>query len=93
MEPSFKLEDLGSKGRLRILETIYQHGPINISAVGRRCEMNYENVDHHVKGLIEKGLVKQKRYDGGIQMLQPGAQCVSIMLKKGIGLKIKVLKE
>jgi len=94
MEPSFKLEDLGSKGRLRILEAIYQHGPINISAVGRRCGMNYANVDHHVKGLIEMGLAEEKRYGNmGIRMLHPGAQSVSILLKKGMGLKIDLIKE
>jgi DNA-binding transcriptional ArsR family regulator len=94
MEPSFKLEDLGSKGRLRILEAIYQHGPINISALGRRCGMNHGNIDHHVKGLVEMGLVEEKRYGNmGIRMLRPGAQRVSIQLKKGAGLKIEVDKE
>ena len=56
--------------------------------------MNYGNVDHHVKGLVKMGLVEEKRYGNmGIRMLRPGAQRVSILLKKGAGLKIEVDKE
>jgi len=56
--------------------------------------MNYGNVDHHVKGLVEMGLVEEKRYGSmGIRMLSPVAQRVSIQLKKGAGLKIEVEKE
>lgn len=94
MKTQFKLEDLGSKGRLRILEAIYQHGPINVSALGRRTGMNHGNVDHHIKGLIEMGLVEEKRYGStGIRMLRPGAKRVTILLKRGMGLKIEVVKE
>ena len=90
MEPSFKLEDLGSKGRLRILEAIYQHGPINISALGRRCGMNYGNVDHHVEILIEKGLVEEERYGRtGIRILRPGHEQVNIQIKRGMKIKIE----
>jgi len=87
---SFKLEDLGSKGKLRILETIYQHGPINISAVGRRCGMNYSSVDNHVKGLVEIGLIEERTYGNmGIRMLRPGYEQVNIQLKRGMKVKIE----
>lgn len=90
MQTSIKLEDLGSKGRLRILEAIYQHGPINISALGRRCGMNYGNVDHHVKILIEKGLIEEKRYGRmGIRILRPGHEQIHILLKRGMKVKIE----
>jgi len=90
MEPSFRLEDLGSRGRLRILEAIYQHGPINISAVGRRCGMNYANVDNHMKGLVEMGLVEERRYGNmGIRILRPGHEQVNIQLKRGMKTKIE----
>ena len=47
-----------------------------------------------MKGLVEMGLIEEKRYGNmGIRMLRPGAQRVSILLKKGARLKIEVERE
>ncbi|MCK4438126.1 ArsR family transcriptional regulator [Candidatus Bathyarchaeota archaeon] len=63
-------------------------------ALGCRTGMNHGNVDHHLKSLVEMGLVEEKRYEStGIRMLRPSAKRVSILLKRGMGLKIEVVKE
>ena len=51
--------------------------------------MNYGNVDHHLEILIEKGLVSEKRYDGGIRMLRPGHEVVNIQIKRGMRIRIE----
>ncbi len=71
MESSFKLEVFGSKGLLKILETLIQHGPLNITHLSWKVGMNSGNVDMHLKKLVKYGLVTERRY-GKIRMIRPG---------------------
>ncbi len=38
---NLQLEDLGSVGLLRVLETVTKHGPLNISLLGRKTGLNH----------------------------------------------------
>ena len=89
MESSFRLEELGSKGLLRILETVTQHGPLNITHLSRKVGMNSGNVDMHLKKLVEHGLVTERRY-GKIRMIGPGFEELSIQLRRGKRTRITV---
>ena len=89
MESSLKLEDLGSKGLLRILETITQHGPLNITHLARKVGMNSGNVDMHLKKLVEHGLVTERRY-GKIRMIRPGFTELCIQFQRGKKTRITV---
>ena len=86
-----KLESLGSKGILRVLETVTKHGPLNISLIGRKTDMNYKNVDAHVKKLIKLGLLEERRY-GSIRMIKPAFTSFEITLKRGLGVKLHVIE-
>lgn len=84
MQTTLKLEDFGSKGLLRILGTVYQHGPLNIGTLSRRTGMNHSNVDTHLKKLVEFGLVEERRYERtGMRMIAPSVQAVIIQLSRG----------
>lgn len=82
MESSLRLEDLGSKGLLKILEAVSQHGPLNITHLARKVGMNSGNVDMHLKKLVAYSLVTEKRY-GKIRMIRPGFTKLSIQLHRG----------
>ena len=86
-----KLEDLGSKGLLRILGCIYQHGPLNMSTLSRKTGMNHSNVDTHLKKLVEFGFVEDRRNGKmGMRMIRPTVQAVIIQLKRGMKFAIEV---
>jgi predicted transcriptional regulator len=89
MESSLKLEELGSKGLLRILEIITQYGPLNITHLARKTGMNSGNVDLHLKKLVKYGLVTERRY-GKIRMIRPGFDKMSIQLQGGKRTRITV---
>ena len=84
-----KLEELGSKGCLKILEIVCQHGPLNMGLLTRKTGMNHSNVDVHLKKLTKLGLVEEKRY-GNIRMIKPRFQQIQIQLKRGLRTKITV---
>ena len=89
MESSLKLEVFGSKGLLKILETLSQHGPLNITHLSRKVGMNSGNVDMHLKKLVKHGLVTERRY-GKIRMISPGFAELSIRLQRGKRARITV---
>ncbi len=89
MESSLKLEVFGSKGLLKILETLSQHGPLNITHLARKTGMNSGNVDLHLKKLVAYSLVTEKRY-GKIRMIRPGFTKLSIQLHRGKRTRITV---
>jgi DNA-binding transcriptional ArsR family regulator len=89
MESSLKLEQLGSKGLLKILETLIQYGPLNITHLARKVGMNSGNVDMHLKKLVAYNLVTEKRY-GKIRMIRPGFTNLSIQLHRGKRARITV---
>jgi DNA-binding transcriptional ArsR family regulator len=89
MESSLKLEEFGSKGLLKILETLIQHGPLNLARLARKVGMNSGNVDMHLKKLVEHGLVTQRRY-GKIRMIRPGFTELYIRLQRGKRTRITV---
>lgn len=83
----FKLEDLGSVGILRVLETVTKQGSINIGLLGRKTGMNDTSVDRHVRKLAELGLLEEKRC-GAIRMIKPKFDSLAVVFKKGLGVRI-----
>ncbi len=84
---TISLEDLGSIGILRVLNTVAQHGPLNISSLSRKTGLNHTGVDGHVKKLVEKGLLTENWY-GKIRMIKPTFDSFSVVFKRGIGVKL-----
>ena len=89
MESSLKLKVFGSKGLLKILETLSQHGPLNITHLARKVGMNSGNVAMHLKKLVACSLVTEKRY-GKIRMIRPGFTKLSIQFHRGKRARITV---
>lgn len=57
------IEDvLSSRGRVRILKLLLEQEELNISAIMRKCALNYSAVVYHLRKLVEAGLVKEKRF-------------------------------
>jgi DNA-binding transcriptional ArsR family regulator len=57
------IEDiLSSRGRVRILKLLLEQEELNISAIMRKCALNYSAVVYHLEKLIEAGLVREKRF-------------------------------
>lgn len=83
-----KLEDLGSVGILRVLETVTKHGPLNISLLGRKTGLNHGSCSLHVKKLVEFGLVEEKKY-GAIRMIKPAFTSFSVVFKRGLGVRMR----
>ena len=81
------LTDLGSVGIMRVLETVTKQGTINISHLSRKTGLNHTGVDHHVKKLVELGLVEEKRY-GALRMIKPSFDSLTVVFKKGLGVRI-----
>ena len=74
---SFNIEELASRGIIRVLEMVCQHGPLNMSSLIRKTGLDYSLVNVHVKKLTKLGLVEDKRYDN-IRMIKPGFQQLKI---------------
>ena len=83
------LEDLGSVGMLRTLNTIAIHGPLNISLLARKTGMNHSNVDRHVKKLVKIGLIIENHY-GSLRILKPAFSSFTIQFKKSLGVKLSI---
>ena len=81
------LDSFGSIGILRVLKTVTKYGPLNISLLGRKTNLNHASCDIHVKKLIEMGLVKETRY-GTLRMIKPTFSSFSIEFKKGLDEKL-----
>ena len=84
---TIKLEDLGSVGILRVLETVTKQGIINISHLSRKTGLNHTDVDRHVKKLVKLGLVEEWWY-GALRMISPSFDSLAVVFKKGLGVKI-----
>ena len=84
---NLQLEDFGSIGLMRVLETVTKYGPLNISLLGRKTGLNHGSCDIHVKKLIELGLVEEERYNT-IRMIKPAFDSFTIRFKRGIGPKM-----
>jgi predicted transcriptional regulator len=81
------LEDFGSVGILKVLRVVTEHGPLNISHLTRKTDMNHGSVDYCVKKLANMGLVTENRY-GKIRMIKPAFDSFTIRFKKGMDIKI-----
>jgi DNA-binding transcriptional ArsR family regulator len=81
------LTELGSVGILQVLETVTKQGTINIGHLLRKTGLNHTGVDHHVKKLVELGLVEERRY-GSIRMIKPTFDSLVVMFKRGMGVKV-----
>ncbi len=79
----------GSIGRIRVLEVIVEAKDINISTVGRKTGLTHTSVDRHVNTLKELGLIEDTMWPGGIRMLKPAFQSLTIVLKKGFETKFR----
>jgi len=85
---TLQLEDFGSVGILKVLKIISKYGPLNISLLTRKADMNHTSVDRHVRRLSEMGLVYEKRY-GQIRMIKPAFNSFNIQFKKGLDVKLE----
>jgi len=54
-------ELLSSRGRLKIIMALLEHGELNISELARRSGLNHVITDKHVRALEELGLVSERR--------------------------------
>lgn len=85
--PSLELEDLGSKGALRILRVLAEYGELNITELGRKTQLNHTSVSHHVEKLLRLNLLVEKRY-GKIRILVIAFDKFTIQFKKGVGVSL-----
>ena len=85
---TFDLDEFGVIGRLRVLKTVAKHGPLNITLLGRKTNMNHTSCDIHVKKLIEMGLIAETRY-AAIRMIKPTFTTFSIDFKRGMDEKFR----
>ncbi len=83
-------EVFGSIGRILVLEVIVEAKNVNISALGRKTGLNHTSVDRHVNTLKQLGLIEDNMWPGGIRMLKPAFQSLTIVLKKGFETKFRV---
>jgi len=61
VDSGIDLNLIGSRGRLKILRTLYEQGEINITRLVKLTSLNHKNVEKHLRYLVETGLVKEKR--------------------------------
>ena len=54
-------ELLSSRGRLKILMALLEHGELNISELARLSGLNHVITNKHVRALEEMGLVSEER--------------------------------
>jgi len=85
---TLQLDDLGCVGLLRVLRIVFKNGPINISHLARRAGMNHTSIDRHVKKLIDRGVIYERRY-GQIRMIKSTCSSLTIQFKKGMDVKIE----
>ncbi len=52
---------LGSRGRIKILKTLFNQGEINITRIVKMTGLNHKNVEKHLETLVSLGLVKEKK--------------------------------
>ena len=84
---TLSLTDLGSVGIMRVLETVTKQGTINISHLSRKTGLNHTSCDIHVKKLIGMGLLEERRY-GNLRMIKPTFDSLTVVFKKGLGVRI-----
>ena len=85
-----RLEEFGSVGRLKILETLSKDGGLNISQLSRKTGMNHTSVDRHVRRLMDMGLVTERRY-GAIRMIEIAFESFIIRFRKKMGVSMELL--
>jgi len=54
-------ELLFSRGRLKIIMALLEHGELNITELARLSGLNHITTDKHVRALEELGLVNERR--------------------------------
>jgi len=62
----------------------------NITAIGRRAGMNYTSIIRHVEALKNMDILLESVYPGGIRMIRPNFNMLSVELKKGMDPKIRI---
>ena len=82
-----KLDDmgtdiLGSRGVIKVLSVLSEHGELNISAVSCRTGLNHGSVDNHLRDLMRLGLVLEKRY-GSIRIFEARFRALRVVFQKG----------
>ena len=82
-------ELLGSKGMIKVLSVISEHGELNISAVSCRTGLNHRSVDKHLRNLMRLGLVQEKRY-GSIRIFEARFRALRVILQGGCPITIEV---
>lgn len=55
-------EVLSSKGRVKILKILIDHGELNISEIVKRSELNHSTASTHLGELKRFGMVDEKRF-------------------------------
>ncbi len=53
---------LGSRGKVKILKTIYSLGEANITRIVRETRMNHKLVSKHLESLVKAGFLVEKIY-------------------------------
>jgi predicted transcriptional regulator len=72
---------------MKVLECVTKQGSINISHLSTKTGLNHTSCDIHVKKLIGMGLLEEKRY-GNLRMTRPSFSSLSVVFKKGMGVKL-----
>ena len=62
-EKSSVLEDIfSSRGRIRVLLTVFRLGEANISRIVRETGMHHSVVARHLEKLVDTGILVERRY-------------------------------
>jgi DNA-binding transcriptional ArsR family regulator len=62
--PSLRLEEiLASKSRIKILKALAMRGPLNISQIKKRTQLNYKSIVKALEALYHMGLIGETDYD------------------------------
>lgn len=80
---------IGSRGRIRIIGILAEHGKLNIAEISRKSGMNYTDVIRHLNVLKNLGLIKEKQYVNE-RIFESLFKNLTICFKKGHNMMIEI---
>ena len=83
------MEDLASRGLIRILSILSEYGELNITQLARVSGLNYNSTRVHCETLKKLGLVREKQY-GRIKIIEVVFDSFTIRFEKDEGLSMEI---
>lgn len=53
---------LSSRGRVKIIKTIFKYGEVNVTRITRESGLNHKTVKRHLNYLVTTGLINERTY-------------------------------